>query len=270
MDIVNGRLGDVTMKTALCTIAFQDRKFEDVLNLAVRAGFDGVEPWGKPDHMPGSYNAAENRRMARAIRERGLDVSQYGSYINPVSPGFEREMAEGLDTASDLGTDKIRVWAGSCGSSEATDEDWQKVISGFRRFADCAGDRGVSLVLEMHLGYLCDTVRGSLRLVEGVDRPNFLLNFQPMYTDSASRVVEVARQVASRVATVHAQNYTTPGRNARSLISAGYVDYRAVVRELAAAGFDGYLEVEFVKEDDPDAALMADAAFLRGLCERTG
>ena len=255
------------MKTALCTIAFKDRPFEDVLDLAVQAGFDGVEPWGKPHHMPASYNAEENRRIARSIRERGLEVSQYGSYINPVSAGFEREMAEGLDTASDLGADRIRVWAGSCGSDEATDEDWRNAVSGFRRFADRAGDRGVSLVLEMHLGYLSDTADGSLRLVEGVARHNFLLNFQPMYTDNARRVIAVARQVAPHVATVHAQNYVSEGRNARSLISEGYVDYREVVRELSAAGFDGYLEVEFVRDDDPGAALIADAGFLRGLCE---
>ena len=69
------------------------------------------------------------------------------------------------------------------------------------------------------------------------------------------------------MATVHAQNYEAAGQNARSLISGGYVDYRAVVRELSAAGFDGFLEVEFVRESDPEAALMADAAFLRTLCE---
>ena len=104
-------------------------------------------------------------------------------------------------------------------------------------------------------------------MIEGVARPNFLLNFQPMYTDNARRVIAVARQVAPHVATVHAQNYVSAGRNARSLVSEGYVDYRAVVRVLSAAGFDGYLEVEFVRDDDPGAALMADAAFLRGLCE---
>lgn len=257
------------MKTALCTIAFKDRPFEDVLDLAVRTGFDGVEPWGKPDHMPCGYSASANRRIAAAIRGRGLEVSQFGSYINPVAGDFAREMSEGLDTASDLGTETIRVWAGSCGSAEATDEDWRTAIRGFRRFADRAADRGMRLAVEMHLGYLSDTTWGSLRLVEGVDRPNFLLNFQPMYTDSADRVISVARQVAPRVATVHAQNYTAPGRNARSLISAGYVDYPAVVGELSAAGFDGFLEVEFVTDDDPEAALMADAAFLRGLCEST-
>ncbi len=255
------------MKTALCTIAFKDRAFEEVLDLAVRAGFDGVEPWGKPDHIPAAYDAEFNRRMAGAILERGLVVSQYGSYVNPVSDGFEHEASEGLDIASDLGADKIRVWAGSCGSAEATGEEWQAAISGFRWLADRAGDAGVSLVLEMHAGYLSDTAWGSLRLVEGVDRPNFSLNFQPMYTDNADRVMAVTRQVAPRVATVHAQNYTSPGQNARSLISEGYVDYRAVVLDLVSAGFDGFLEVEFVREDDPEAALMADSAYLRGLCE---
>ena len=44
----------------------------------------------------------------------------------------------------------------------------------------------------------------------------------------------------------------------------------AEVLDLAVrAGFDGFLEVEFVREDDPEAALMADAAFLRTLCEST-
>ena len=63
------------MKTALCTIAFKDRSFVEVLDLAVRAGFDGVEPWGKPDHMAAVYDAEFNRRMAGAIRERGLEVT---------------------------------------------------------------------------------------------------------------------------------------------------------------------------------------------------
>ncbi len=257
------------MKTALCTIAFKDRSMVEVLDLAVRAGLDGVEPWGKPDHMPASYDAEYNRRMADAIRERGLEISQYGSYINPASDDFDQDMAEGLDLASDLGANKIRVWAGSCGSAEATDEDWRVAVSRFRRFAERAGGEGTSLVLEMHQGYLSDTAWGSLRLLEGVDRPNFLLNFQPMYSDSADRVMAVARQVAPLVATVHAQNYTAMGQNARSLISDGYVDYTAVVGELAAAGFDGFLEVEFVRDGDREAALMADAAFLRTLCART-
>ena len=50
-------------------------------------------------------------------------------------------------------------------------------------------------------------------------------------------------------------------------MSGGFVDYPAVVGILKAAGFDGFLEVEFVREEAPEEALLADAAFLRSLCD---
>lgn len=254
------------MKTGLCTIAFRDRPLEAVLDLAARAGFDGVEPWGKPDHTPATYDRDYNLRVAEAVRGRGLEVSQFGSYANPTSDRFEREMEDALRTARDLGTDKIRVWAGRTGSAEADEAQWGTVISGHRTFSDRAADLGIALVVEVHRGYLTDTAEGNLRLVEGVNRPNFRLNFQPMSSHSAERVLGEARKMAPYVTTVHAQNYLQAGQNRRALISEGAVDYVAVVAELRKAGFDGYLEVEFVREEDPEKALEADARFLRVLC----
>ena len=255
------------MKIALCTIAFRDRPFEAVLDLAVRAGFDGVEPWGKPDHMPGVYDADYVRWASAAIRKRGLAVSQYGSYANPTSGAFAQEMEDALKIARDLGTDKIRIWAGQNGSAEAAEGEWETAISGFRTFSDRAGEQGATLAVEMHDGYLSDTARSCLRLLEGVDRPNFQLNFQPMYTHDPGRVLEELGKVAGHVTTVHAQNYTEAGSSGRSLIAEGFVDYAAVVAKLREAGFDGYLEVEFVREENPEEALRADAKFLRSLCE---
>jgi len=254
------------VKVGLCTIAFRDRPIEAVLDLAVRAGFDGVEPWGKPDHTPAAYDREHNLRVAEAVRARGLEVSQFGSYANPTSDRFEREVEDALRTARDLGTDKIRVWAGRTGSAEADEAQWGTVITGHRAFSDRASDLGITLVVEVHRGYLTDTAEGSLRLVEGVNRPNFRLNFQPMSAHSPARVMEEARKMAPYVTTVHAQNYPQAGQNRRVLISEGMVDYAGVVEELRRAGFDGYLEVEFVREEDPEEALEADARFLRSLC----
>ena len=255
------------MKTGLCTIAFRDLSFEAVLDLAVKAGFDGVEPWGRPGHMPDVYDPDYTRRAAAAVRERGLEVSQFGSYANPASEAFEQEMEDALKIAQDFGTDKIRVWAGGSGSADADEAQWEAAISGFRRFADRAGDLGLTLVVEMHNGRLSDTAEGSLRLLEGVDRPNFRLNFQPMFTHTPERVLEEVRKIAPYVTTVHAQNYAEKGRNRRNLVAEGMFDFRAILAILKEAGFDGYLEVEFVREEDPEEALMADAKFLRSLCE---
>jgi sugar phosphate isomerase/epimerase len=254
------------MKTALCTIAFKQKPIEAVLEMAGCAGFDGVEPWGRPPHVPHPYDGDPMRRIAEAVRSRGLTVSQYGSYANPLSDDFKQAMADALRAASDLRTDMIRVWAGRCGSKAAPEADWKAAIEGLRLFSDRAADQGVRLVLEMHNGYLSDCAAGSLRLVEEVDRANFRLNYQPNFTHDAARVLAEAAKAAPFVLAVHAQNYMNPGSNTRALVSEGFVDYPAVVRLLKDTGFDGYLEVEFVREEAPEQALHADAAALRSLC----
>lgn len=254
------------MKTGLCTIAFRDRPFEAVLDLAAEAGFDGVEPWGKPDHTPEPFDPDRVKAQAEAVVARNLEVSQYGSYANPTDDGFEQQMTEALAAAELYGTDKIRVWVGSCGSADAEDEQWDRAIAGFVTFCDRAADAGVQLVVEMHNNRLSDTVDGCLRLIEGVSRDNFRMNFQPMFTDTPEQTLDAAQLIAPFVTTVHAQNYVSVGKNTRSLISDGLIDYDTVVGILRAVGFDGYLEVEFVKEDDPEAALKADADYLRKLC----
>jgi 3-dehydroshikimate dehydratase len=254
------------MKTALCTIAFKDLSIEAVLDLASAAGFDGVEPWGRPPHIPHPYDSERMRRIAESVQARGLVVSQYGSYANPLSDAFTQEMEDALRAAADLETDTIRVWAGRTGSEDAADEDWASAIVGFQVFADRASEKGVRLVLEMHNGYLSDSADGSLRLVAGVDRENFRLNYQPNYAHDADRAMAEAEKAAPYVSAVHAQNYLNPGSNERSLVSGGFVDYPAVLGLLKRAGFDGFLEVEFVRNEAPDEALKSDAEYLRSLC----
>lgn len=255
------------MKTGLCTIAFRDLPFEQVLDLAVSAGFDGVEPWGSPDHTPEPFDEDVIKRAAAAVHSRGLEVSQFGSYANPTDDGFEQQMKDALATSKLYQTDAIRVWAGNCGSSEATDDQWAAATAGFASFCDQAADAGMILVVEMHNGRLSDTVDGCLRLIESVNKENFRMNFQPMYSDVPEKTLDEAQRIAPFVSTVHAQNYVTTGKNTRSLISEGLVDFSTVIGMFRSVGFDGYLEVEFVKEDDPEAALKADATYLRKLCE---
>jgi 3-dehydroshikimate dehydratase len=255
------------VKTGLCTIAFRDLPFEGVLDLAVSAGFDGVEPWGKPGHTPDPFDADVIRKASDAVQARGLEVAQYGSYANPTDEAFPQQVQDALLAAEIYKTSMIRVWVGSCGSADAAEEDWVKAISGFTTFCDQAADKGMSLAVEMHGNKLSDTVEGCMRLIEGVERDNFRMNFQPMYTDTPEQTLDAAQRISPYVSTVHAQNYVTVGKNTRSLVSDGLIDYPTVIGMFSALGFDGYLEVEFVKEDNPEEALKADAAYLRSLCE---
>ena len=44
------------MKLGLCTIAFQEKPLEEVIDIAADHGFDGIELWGKPPHLPEDYD----------------------------------------------------------------------------------------------------------------------------------------------------------------------------------------------------------------------
>ena len=246
------------MKTGMCTLAFKDHSFEDALDIAVKAGFDGVEPYQKPDHLPATYEEEPVRRAVEAVRKRNLLVSQLGAYANPSSETFSQEVTDTIRMAQDFGTDTIRVWAGSKGSSVADEADWKQAITGFIEYADRAADAGIRLAAEVHSNRLSDTTEGCMRLIEGVNRSNFRLNYQPTYPPD--RVLDELRKVAPYVVNVHVHN-------GGGLLSEGPLDYAEMVHVLKVAGFDGFLEVEFVKAENPLDAIVKDAAFLRSLCE---
>ena len=255
------------MKTGLCTIAFKDRPFEAVLDLAVEAGIDGVEPWGKPNHIPSSCSGELLAERNEAILSRGLVVSQFGTHANPSSPLFETEMEEALTAARAFGTNQVRVWAGRCGSAEADDAAWRQAIEGLCVFSERAEDEDLTLSVEMHGGRLTDTVDGCMRLIEGVANDALRMNYQPLSNETAEEAIGNAHRIAPYVAAVHAQNFVETGESRRSLIREGIIDYAAILQIFRQSGFDGFVEVEFVREEDPIGSLRADAAYLRTLCE---
>ena len=72
------------MKLGLCTIAFRDRPLEEVISIADDYGFDGIEIWGQEPHMPATYDSEYIERVRKLIEGRDLEVSAYGSYVNPL------------------------------------------------------------------------------------------------------------------------------------------------------------------------------------------
>ena len=68
------------------------------------------------------------------------------------------------------------------------------------------------------------------RLIEAVNRENFRMNFQPMFSNTPETTLDEAQRISPFVSTVHAQNYVSIGKNRRSLISDGLVDFNKVVR----------------------------------------
>ena len=69
------------------------------------------------------------------------------------------------------------------------------------------------------------------------------------------------------LAHVHAQNFRGSYQQ-RTYLSDGDVDYRKVVGMLKDAGYDGYIQVEFVGKEELDEWVKRDCNFLQKLVTR--
>lgn len=264
------------MKVGLCTIAYQEQPLEGALDRAAAMEFDGVELWGKPAHLPAGAGEAEGHAIGQAIRGRGLEAAVFGSYLRAVEEPFEPVAEALLAVARGLGAPLVRVWAADRGSDRADDELYALTARNLTALCRRGADLGLRFVLERHNNTLADTLDSTLRLLEMASAPNLGVNYQILGgAETATAVAEIQR-LGSRIWNVHAQNHRREdGVSVASDLCSGEIDYEQVVQVLHAIGYDGYLELEFIRRgttpsaqlDDLSAerAARADYALLRRL-----
>lgn len=264
------------MKAGIATIALRNYDIFTALDMAGQAGFAGVEIWGKPPHTPEGVDEDHTRRVRDRARANGLEIPIFGSYVNPSWPEFEQKSEDAIKIATRLGAKIIRVWAGNKEPHEADEELWEHVARSLCEFALRAEFEGLKLAIEMHGDTLCHTPEGAMRLLDMANAPNLKLNYQVGNFASPDVDHDIAL-VGDNVVMVHAQNFKPScceaGKMNRTLVEGGTVDYDRALSLLAAHGFKGYVEVEFlrgenVSEDALLESLQEDADYLKMLTAR--
>jgi len=233
-------------RVALCTIAFQDRPLDEVLQLAAATGFEAVEPWGKPDHLPLTRTDEEVRAVKARLDELGLKASHYGSYIRlgdgQAAEEKNRDMDRAIRITGLLGTGICRIWAGLKNSELLGDQDWEMMVEDGKRFCSRAETAGVVLAIEMHGNSVTNKAAAAVELIERVGSPALRLNYQVL--GNSEDPYERARTAGPYAVMVHAQNEAAG--EGQLLVCEGTVDFQKVYDILKPFGFQGYFEVEFV------------------------
>lgn len=251
------------MKVGLCTIARKDDPVEDVLSVAAAAGYDGVEIWGR-DHV-GDRSSGRLASIREAAADRDLDIPVYGSYLRPGTSDYEERVESELDAASELGASLIRVWAGDQEYEEFTHAHWNGVVEDLRDLSDRAAERDLEVTVERHAGTLTNACDGARLLIEAVDRENVRLNWQPRFDLPAEEILASARELAPLSNNVHLQGAPEPGDPwpEQAPLDEAYFDVPAVLEAFEDAGFDGYVEVEFVTDESEfETAARRDREYL--------
>lgn len=244
----------------LVSISFRKLSPREVVDLVVDAGLSGIE-WGGDIHVPhGDVKRA--REVAKLTYDAGIQIPAYGSYYrtgweDPQNPDFEAV----LESAIELNTPYIRVWAGNIGSDIADEAWWDTVVEDSRRIASMAKSEDVKIAFEYHGNTLTDTNEAAMKLIERVDHENIDSYWQPPVDQNVAQRIEGLTNVLPYLAHVHAFQWDVRERLA---FSQGVEDWRQYFQIIEEAGKECFALLEFVKGDEP-GQLIEDAKVLKEL-----
>ncbi|MFJ2756914.1 sugar phosphate isomerase/epimerase family protein [Nocardioides sp. NPDC087217] len=241
------------LRPGLCSVTARHLPTGGVLEAAAEAGLACIE-WGADVHAP---PAGDLRGLAAATAAAGLAVASYGTYWR--APADDDGGAL-IGAAQALGCTRLRIWAGTTGSAEASPAERAEVVRRVQRLADEAAGHGLELAFEHHDLTLADTVESTLDLLDEVDRPNVGTYWQPRVGEPSEVALAGLARLLPHVRAVHAFSWWP--RHERLPLAARADLWPAALEMLAAAGRPTDVLLEFLPDDDM-SMLPSEAGRLR-------
>jgi sugar phosphate isomerase/epimerase len=258
------------MRLAFSTLACPDRTLADAIEGGIRWGYEGIElRIVDGELVTAAMTAEERRNTRRTIDASGLVLCCLDTSFEIASP--HDRLQDGLacvELAAELGAPLVRLFAGA-----PQDEPWSKTAGRTAERAQALAERGrslgVAIGVETHDTFatgavLADALAGAPSDVGIIwDTLNPIVAGEPPERTFAS--------VADRLLHVHIKDGAVPPDLERNhLLGHGRVPVEAIIGMLGAAGYDGWLSVEWEKRWQPsiadaDVALPQYAARLRAI-----
>lgn len=266
------------MKIAGHTMGTPEYTLPEAIDFFAATGMDGIEIIVQQDGyrcaLPLEAGEAELESLKRLLAERGLGVACLTPYLNLFNSLDEgtrelecERLRKVIRMAGFLSAPSIRIYGGKFVTGEA-DPDGRKLAQlakSMRECGDYAKDFGVKLCMENHFGTMTTTAARSAEIAALIDHPNvgILYDQANIAFFPAEEYEEAIRLQKGRIYHVHVKDLVYRGapaaltctevshikedeRTVHSRIPGeGILDWPAILKELAAAGYDGWLSLEY-------------------------
>lgn len=216
----------------------------------------------------------------RAFRDRaedaGLTIISSNTGPNLVDPAVRDESLllyeKLIHAAAVMGHCKITGESKALGEGQSIEDGWEKFLANLRTVLDMCEAEGVDFCLEVWPPNLVTTIEHTERALAAVTSPRLFVNLDTgNMTGGGSDAVEAARRLGPRVAHVHAKDWNRASgshvKEGERLLGDGDVDFAGVIRELDAAGYDGWLVIERIRATDRVNDARVAVKRLRGILE---
>lgn len=245
------------LKHSVCRWCYSKVPMEELCARAASLGMHSVELLG-----PEEWSVARAHGLTCAV---ATNVPS-----NPIPRGFNRiehhdailrELEERLPLVAAAGIPNQIVFSGNrdgLGDKEAI----AHCIAGLKRAATLAEKAGVTLVMELlnskdHGDYHADRTWWGAEVVKGVDSPRVKLLYDIYHMQRMEgEVIDTIRANLPLIGHFHTGG--VPGRG--EIDATQELNYAAICKAIADAGYTGYIGQEFIPKNEPFTSLAAAVA----------
>jgi sugar phosphate isomerase/epimerase len=249
--------------------------FEKILKHAEKLHFTGVELFGMPEDYPAdkSMQAA----MRKRVQDHGLVVSSIQSLPGGLGNGHPASaysvcrkdyisyIKKTLDFAVTLGCEAMGVWAGEMFGNGPNEQSITYMVEVYTQCAALGRDAGIPLVLEAEPVQQVNTPEVWLRILKGANSPYLraLCDFAHINVFSKQKPLDLLKALRPYVGYTHlAGNDGTctkiESRSSTHLaLTEGSMDWKAMLNQVLAGGYKGWLDIDVWENADPFGATEA-------------
>jgi sugar phosphate isomerase/epimerase len=196
------------------------------------------------DKSPGYICALRRRAYVNGLAISGSPLGN--DFCHPPGPARDKQLAHvkaWIDVVALLGSQTIRVFAGKAKKGSGEEKARKLAIEGLKEVSEYAGARGVLLAIENH-GGITSTAEQLLALVKGVDSPWLGVNLDTgnFHTDVYASIEKAAPYAVAVQVKTEVHEGKKPAEEA---------DFKRIAGILKAAGYRGYVALEYEAKEDP-------------------
>lgn len=247
------------MKYSFMSFSCPELTFPELLEVAKKYGYDGIEPRTNANHKHGIEFDASPEFRARCKEQAATSDIQiaclatscrYADLTN-VAEHVE-DTHEAIDLAADLGCSRIRVFGGPIPEGTTREAAIKQVAAALKSLTDHAAERKVVLCMEAHDDW-CDP--NHLKAVmEQVNHPAIAVNWDIMHPVRAAKVsmTDAFEILRPWIKHVHFHDGVTEPDNSATLTPIGWgdIDHRTAVQLLKDDNYTDFLSGEWINWED--------------------
>ncbi|SCP98528.1 hydroxypyruvate isomerase family protein [Anaerobium acetethylicum] len=249
------------MKYSVCIDAVFMNKgsFADAMKKVKEAGYQAIEFW--------TWWDKDIEEIQRLQKELGLEVATFCTkFVNPGDKEFQEEYLQGLKESivvmKKLNCSTLIAQAGwefDSFSKEITKKQHRETfLDTMRKAAEMAEKEKITLVIEPlnllvnHPGYHLSTSEDAFDVIDRIGSSNVKILFDIYHQQiTEGNLIQNITGNINKIGHFHAAG--NPGRNE---ITKGEINYRNVFEAIGRTGYEGYIGLEYMTDDNPVAGLI--------------